>query len=154
MAYVYAACTVHVTILSKDDKFQPASNLMELHALTLATCSYALLYVQRIARVIDCSSVGEHIQQLSYHSHNGTSTEKHKLSQIGSSFHQRPYLLISNQSTPFSQNSHISQDAKKDDGMSLQLVQGRRNAVLTKNYLECTRKFPTQSSKLNCLQHL
>ena len=63
MAYVYAACTVHVTILSKGDKFQPASNLMELHALTLANCSYALLYnMWRIARVIDCSSVGEHIQ--------------------------------------------------------------------------------------------
>ena len=43
MPYVYAACPVHVTICSTGGKFRPVSNLMELHAVTLATCSYALL---------------------------------------------------------------------------------------------------------------
>ena len=43
MAYVYAACAVHVTIFSTGSKFRPVSNFTELHALTLATRSYALL---------------------------------------------------------------------------------------------------------------
>ena len=38
-----AACRVHVTIFSTGGKFQPVSNFTELHALTLAACSYALL---------------------------------------------------------------------------------------------------------------
>ena len=33
----------HVTIFSTSGKFQLASNLRELHALTQAACSYALL---------------------------------------------------------------------------------------------------------------
>ena len=44
MTNVYAACAVCVTIFSigsKCDQFQ-----MELHALTLVTCSYALLTTQ------------------------------------------------------------------------------------------------------------
>ena len=139
MTYVYA---VHVTILSKGDKFRLASSFMELHTLTLDACSYAFLYnTKRIARVIDCSPVGEHIVKLS----QPHFTEKHKLSQIGITFHPWSYLLISNQSTPFSQNSYISQEANLGDGMLLPLVQGCRNAVLAKNCLESTRKFPTQS---------
>ena len=44
MAYVHAACAVCVTVFSITGKFQPVSNfIMELHALTLATRSYALL---------------------------------------------------------------------------------------------------------------
>ena len=43
MAYVYAGYAVHVTIFSTGGKFWPVSNFMELHAPTLATCSYALL---------------------------------------------------------------------------------------------------------------
>ena len=43
MAYVYTACTVHVTISSTGGKFRPVANFMELHALTLAAHSYALL---------------------------------------------------------------------------------------------------------------
>ena len=35
--------TVRVTIFSTGGKFQPVSNFTELHALTLAACSYALL---------------------------------------------------------------------------------------------------------------
>lgn len=45
MAYVYAACPIHVIILSIGSKLQPVSNFTELHALTLAARSYALLYV-------------------------------------------------------------------------------------------------------------
>ena len=40
MAYVYAACTVRVTIFSAGGKF---SNFTELHVLTQAACSYVLL---------------------------------------------------------------------------------------------------------------
>ena len=40
MAYVYAAC---VTIFSTGGKFRPVLTFMELHALTLAARSYALL---------------------------------------------------------------------------------------------------------------
>ena len=43
IAYVYAACTVRVTIFGTAGKFQPACNFTKLHALTLAACSYALL---------------------------------------------------------------------------------------------------------------
>ena len=43
MAYVYAACTVCVTIFSTGGKFQTVSNFTELHALILAARSYALL---------------------------------------------------------------------------------------------------------------
>ena len=40
---MHAACRVHVIIFSTGGKFQPVSNLMELHALTLAARSYAHL---------------------------------------------------------------------------------------------------------------
>ena len=43
MVYVYATCTVCVTILSTGGKFQPVSNFTELHALTQAIHSHALL---------------------------------------------------------------------------------------------------------------
>ena len=43
MAYVYAACAARFTIFSIGDKFRPVSNFMELHALTPAARSYALL---------------------------------------------------------------------------------------------------------------
>ena len=43
MAFVYVACTVHVTNFSTGGKFRPVSNFAELHALTLAARSYALL---------------------------------------------------------------------------------------------------------------
>ena len=38
-----AACTVHVTIFSTGGKFRLVSNFTELHTLTLAARSYALL---------------------------------------------------------------------------------------------------------------
>ena len=41
MPFVYAACPVCVTISVHSDQFQ---NFTKLHALTLAACSYALLY--------------------------------------------------------------------------------------------------------------
>jgi len=50
MAYVYATCLVCVTIFSTGGKFCPVSNFTELYALTLATCSYALL-----VRLSDCN---------------------------------------------------------------------------------------------------
>ena len=43
MPYVYAACPVCVTIFSSGGKFRPVPNFTELHALTLAAHSYALL---------------------------------------------------------------------------------------------------------------
>ena len=43
MPYVYAACPVCVTIFSTGGNFWPVSNFTELHALTPAACSYALL---------------------------------------------------------------------------------------------------------------
>ena len=43
MAYVYAARAVHVTIFSTSGKSHPISHFAELHALTLAAHSYALL---------------------------------------------------------------------------------------------------------------
>ena len=43
MAYVNAACTGRVTIFSTGGKFRPVSNFTQLHALTLAARSYALL---------------------------------------------------------------------------------------------------------------
>jgi len=43
MAYVYAACAVHVTIFSTSGKSHPISHFTELHTLTLAARSYALL---------------------------------------------------------------------------------------------------------------
>ena len=39
----YAVCAVHVTIFSTGGKFHPVAIFMWLHALTLVTCSYALL---------------------------------------------------------------------------------------------------------------
>ena len=48
MAYVYAACAVRVTIFSTGGKFQPVSNCTELHTLTLAARSYALLVMYMI----------------------------------------------------------------------------------------------------------
>ena len=49
MAYICAAFTVCVIIFSTGRKFQPVSNFSELHALSLATHSYALLLVHIIA---------------------------------------------------------------------------------------------------------
>ena len=43
MAYAYAACAVRVTIFSTGGKFRLVSNFTDLHALTLAARSYALL---------------------------------------------------------------------------------------------------------------
>ena len=43
MPYVYAACPVCITIFSTGGKFRPVPNFTELHALTLAAHSYALL---------------------------------------------------------------------------------------------------------------
>ena len=43
MAYVYATCTVRVTIFNTGVKFQLVSSFTESHALTLAAHSYALL---------------------------------------------------------------------------------------------------------------
>ena len=43
MAYVYTTSAVGVTIFSIGGKFRPVSNFTELHALTLAVHSYALL---------------------------------------------------------------------------------------------------------------
>ena len=37
MAFVYIACTVHVTIFSTGGKFRPVSNCTELQALAQAT---------------------------------------------------------------------------------------------------------------------
>ena len=45
MAYV---CTVCVTIFSTGSKFQLVSNFTELHALSLAAQSYALLQKKKI----------------------------------------------------------------------------------------------------------
>ena len=50
MPYVDAACAGRVTIFSTGGKFRPVSNFTELHALTLAARSYALL-TEMIARV-------------------------------------------------------------------------------------------------------
>ena len=46
MAYVNAACTGRVTIFSTGGKFGPVLNFTELHALTLAARSYALLLTE------------------------------------------------------------------------------------------------------------
>ena len=45
MAYVYAACTVRVSLLSNGGKFSLVSNFIELNAVFLATHSYVLLTV-------------------------------------------------------------------------------------------------------------
>ena len=44
MAYVNAACAGRVTVFSTGGKFGPVLNFTELHALTLAARSYALLF--------------------------------------------------------------------------------------------------------------
>ena len=44
MTYVYGACTIRATIFSAGDKFELVSNL---HVLTLAARSYALLLILR-----------------------------------------------------------------------------------------------------------
>ena len=44
MAYVNAACAGHVAIFSTCGKFHLVSNFTQLHILTLAAHSYALLY--------------------------------------------------------------------------------------------------------------
>ena len=43
MAYVYAACAVHVAIFITGGKFRLVSNFAELHTLTLSARSYGLL---------------------------------------------------------------------------------------------------------------
>lgn len=45
MAYVYAACTVRVAIFSIGGNFCLISNSIELHAFTLAACSYIHVHV-------------------------------------------------------------------------------------------------------------
>ena len=45
IAYVNAVCAVHVTIFSTGGKFRPVLNFTELHALTQAAYSYALLRI-------------------------------------------------------------------------------------------------------------
>ena len=40
---VYAACPVQIATFNTGDKFRPVSNFTELHALTQAVHSYALL---------------------------------------------------------------------------------------------------------------
>ena len=37
----------NAVIFSTDGKFCPVSNFTELHALTLAACSYAVLFIER-----------------------------------------------------------------------------------------------------------
>ena len=64
MAYVYATGQIRVTIFSTGGKFRPVSNFTELHALTQAARSYALLANLNIRRVfvevykacLNCSS--------------------------------------------------------------------------------------------------
>ena len=58
-----AACAVCVTIFSTGDKVQLLSNFTELHALTLAARSYALLLIG-IA----------YYNQIMYSAHNATNT--------------------------------------------------------------------------------
>ena len=55
MAYVYTECAVRVTIFSTGSKFQLVSNFTELHALTLAACSYCMSTIAMSAHV-SCSS--------------------------------------------------------------------------------------------------
>ena len=43
VAYINAVCTVCVTIFRTGGKFWLVSNFTELHALTLAACSYVVL---------------------------------------------------------------------------------------------------------------
>ena len=58
MPYVYAACPVHITIFSTGGKFQPVSNFMELHALTLAAQSYVVYkkvkHLEEVAPQLHC----------------------------------------------------------------------------------------------------
>ena len=48
MTYVYTAYTVHVIVFSTGGKFCPESNFMELHAVTQATRSYALILIHNM----------------------------------------------------------------------------------------------------------
>ena len=45
MAYMHVRLAVHVTIFNTGGKFRRVSNFTELHALTLPTRSYALLWL-------------------------------------------------------------------------------------------------------------
>jgi len=45
IAYLYAACAVHVTIFSTGGKFHPVLNFTQLHALTQVIHFYTLLFV-------------------------------------------------------------------------------------------------------------
>ena len=65
MPYVYAACTVCVIIFSTSDKFRPVSNFTELHALTLAAHSCALL-VDISPLIIPCdpSLISPHVVEV------------------------------------------------------------------------------------------
>ena len=64
-AYV---CAIRVTIFSTSGKFQPVSNFTELHALTLAARSYALLasiiHDERIIYPLICSVAGSTLRPL------------------------------------------------------------------------------------------
>ena len=55
LVYTYTACAVCVTIFSTGSKFRPVSNFRELHTLTQATHSYALLIIQ-IAETLSSSA--------------------------------------------------------------------------------------------------
>ena len=63
MAYVNAACAGHVTIFSTGCKFRPVSNFTQLHALTLAARSYALLVMLKAERLVKSLWCG-HTQEL------------------------------------------------------------------------------------------
>ena len=63
MAYVYTACTIRATIFSAGSIFRPASNFMELHTLTLAARSYALLaqpYIHLACIICSMKGWGSH----------------------------------------------------------------------------------------------
>ena len=57
MAYVNAACAGRITIFSTGGKFHPGSNFTELHTLTLATCSYALLQYATLSCYVNVSNL-------------------------------------------------------------------------------------------------
>ena len=56
MVYVYAACALHVTIISTGGKFQLVSNFMELHTLTLVALSYvqSFWYINALTSISTC----------------------------------------------------------------------------------------------------
>ena len=55
MVYVYAACAQHVTIISTGGKFQPVSNVMELHTLNYSGRPFLCALVPIIVNDTKCS---------------------------------------------------------------------------------------------------